>query len=97
VNLVALLAAVPGGLILHLLPALRAAIVDHFVVVLHRLHEPRDHVQLRLLLCSLAVTVPGGLLQGLVGLDRIDHLSNKLEVVLFLGLVNTVKVSAGCH
>jgi hypothetical protein len=97
VYFVALLAAVPRGLILHLLPALRAAVVDHFVVVLHRLHEPRDHVQLRLLLCSLPVTVPGGLLQGLVGLDRIDHLSNQLEVVLFLGLVTTVKVSASCH
>jgi uncharacterized sodium:solute symporter family permease YidK len=97
VYFVALLAAVPRGLILHLLPALRAAVVDHFVVVLHRLHEPRDHVEFCLLLCSLAVTVPGGLLQGLVGLDRIDHLSNKLEVVLFLGLVCTVKVSAGCH
>ena len=61
-NLVALLAAVPRGLILHLLPALRAAIVDHFVVVFDGLHESRDHVELRLLLCSLAVTVPGGLL-----------------------------------
>ena len=50
VYFVALFAAVPRGLILHLLPALRAAIVDHFVVVFDGLHEPRDHVELRLLL-----------------------------------------------
>ena len=50
VYFVALFASIPRRLILHLLPALGTAIVDHFVVILHGLHEAGDHVELGLLL-----------------------------------------------
>ena len=96
-DLVALLAAVASRLVLHLLPADRAAVVDHLVVVFYRLDEARYHVQLGLLLDGLPVAIPGWLLQGLVCLDRVDHLTDKFEVIWARRLLLTLIVTASCH
>lgn len=97
VDFIALFTAIAGRLVLHLLPALRAAVVDHLIVVLDRLYESGDHVELGLLLDRLAIAVPGGLLQRLISLHCIYHLPNQFKIVLSLGLVSTVDVSACCH
>lgn len=97
VRLIALLAPVTRRLILHLLSALGATVVDHLVVVFDGLNEAGDHVELGLLLDGLAVAVPSGLLEGLVGLHRVDHLLDQLEVVLSLRPIGTLTISACSH
>lgn len=73
-HLVALFTSVTRRLILHLLSALWATVIDHLVVGFDGLDEAGDHIELGLLLDGLAVAVPGGLLEGLIGLHRVDHL-----------------------
>ena len=75
-NFVALLTSVASRLVLHLLPALWAAVVDHFVIIVDSLDEATDHVELSLLLDRLPVAVPGGLLQVLIALHGLNQLTN---------------------
>ena len=57
VNLVAVFASVPRGLILHLFAAIRARIVHHFVVCEDPLNEPGDLVELGLRLRSCSCSI----------------------------------------
>jgi hypothetical protein len=71
-NFVTLLTSLSSWLVLHLLPALWAAVVDHFVIIVDSLDKATDHVELSLLLDRLPVAVPGGLLQVLIALHGLN-------------------------
>lgn len=94
-NLVAVFTSVTGRLILDLLSADWARIVDHLIVSEDALHEATDLIELSLLVLLLTAEAPATTLDSLVVCGYcINHLLNESEVIRSLGSISTTLVDS---
>ena len=94
-DLVAVFASITSRLILNLLSADWACIVDHLIVCEDTLHKATDLVELSLLVLLLTAEAPPATLDSLVICGYcINHLLNESEVIRSLGSISPTLVDS---